>query len=149
MKLKDLCVLDVACCTRDLSVVGAARMMRQQHTGDLIVVDDVDGSREPVGIVTDRDIVVEALALGRDPEQTRVDEIMTTRLVIASGSEDAGAALARMRTHGVRRIPVVDDDAVILGIVTLDDLLKLHAEQAAALLDVIATEQTRESRTRR
>jgi CBS domain-containing protein len=149
MLLKDICVLDVACCTRDLSVLGAARMMRQQHTGDLVVVDDVDEQRVPVGIITDRDIVVDVLAQGHDPAKTSVGEVMTTQLAIAAGSEDVSQALARMRSHGVRRIPVVNDSGGILGIVTLDDLLKLHVEQGSDLLEVIAEEQTRESRAKR
>ncbi len=149
MLLKDICVLDVACCTRDLSIVGAARMMRQQHTGDLIVVDTEDDERTPVGIITDRDIVVDVLAQGHDPAKTSVGDVMTTRLAIASGSEDVTQALARMREHGVRRLPVVDDAGAILGIVTLDDLLKLHVEQGADLLEVISKEQARESRAKR
>lgn len=148
-KLKDLCVLDVACCTRDVDIAAAARLMRQHHTGDLIVIDDNDENRIPVGIVTDRDIVVQVVAQGRNPAATRVGDVMSTQLVIASGSEDAAVALERMRAHGVRRIPVVDDKECLLGIVTLDDLLRSHAEQAAALLDVVTKEQVREHRTRR
>lgn len=149
MLLKDICVLDVACCTRDLSILGAARMMRQQHTGDLIVVDTDDDERTPVGIITDRDIVVDVLAQGGDPSKISVGDVMTSRLAIASGSEDVSQALSRMREHGVRRMPIVDDEGSILGIVTLDDLLKLHVEAGAALLEVISKEQTRENRTKR
>jgi len=149
MQLKDLCVLDVACCTKDLSIAGAARMMRQQHTGDLIVVDETDGDRIPIGIITDRDIVVQVLAQGRDPDKTAVGDVMATKLVIASASEDTAGGLERMRTHGVRRLPVVDDKERIVGIVTLDDLLRLHAQQAVALLEVVTKEQVRENRSRR
>jgi CBS domain-containing protein len=149
MQLKDICILDVACCTRELSIASAARMMRQQHAGDLIVVDDNDANREPVGIITDRDIVVEVIAQGLDPEKISVGEVMTTQLVIAAGAEDPTTALERMRLHGVRRLPVVDDDGFVVGIVTLDDMLRFHAEQAIALRDIVSREQTRESRARR
>lgn len=149
MKLKDLCVLDVAFCTPDVTVVEAARLMRQHHTGDLVVLDDADEEREPVGIITDRDIVLEVLAKGRDPGRTTVREIMSTQLVIASDSEDYAEALQRMATHGVRRIPVVDDKRCVLGIVTLDDMLRVHAAQANRLLDIVGKEQVREQRTRR
>lgn len=149
MKLKDLCILDVACCTPDLTIAGAAHMMRQRHTGDLVVIDDADEDREPVGILTDRDIVLEVLAQGRDPARTAVSEVMTTQLVIASGSEDVDTAFERMRAHGVRRLPVVDAEGRVIGILTLDDLLRVHAEQAAALLAVVTKEQSRESRARR
>lgn len=149
MKLKDLCVLDVACCTRDITVLAAARLMREKHAGDLVVVDDRDEEREPVGIITDRDIVVEVLAKGHDPNTTTVGEVMSNPLVVASASEDVSAALQRMAAHGVRRIPVVDDEQYVLGIVTLDDILRQHAEQAAQLSSVLVREQVHEQRARR
>lgn len=149
MKLSDLCVLDVAYCTADITVHAAAKLMRQHHTGDLVVIDQSEGGREPVGMITDRDIVVQVLAIGRDPSMTRVMEVMNAPLVIASGSEDLDTALDRMREHGVRRLPIVDDAGNLLGIVTLDDLLRVHARQAGALLDVISKEQTREHRVLR
>jgi len=149
MQLKDLCVFDVACCTRDISVSAAARLMREHHTGDLVVIDNADEEREPVGIVTDRDIVVEVLAQGRNPEKTTVGDIMSKQVVIAAGSEDAEQALQRMVAHGVRRIPVVDDEQYVMGIVTLDDMLRIHAEQATSLAHVISKEQSREQRARR
>ena len=149
MKLKDVCVLDVASCTPESTIVEAARLMRQHHTGDLVVLDDADEEREPVGIITDRDIVVEVLAKGRDPDKTTVREIMSTQLVIASESEEYAEALQRMATHGVRRVPVVDDKRCVVGIVTLDDMLRVHAAQANRLLDIVGKEQVREQRTRR
>jgi CBS domain-containing protein len=149
MLLKELCVLDVACCTPDQTVTAAAQLMRQHHAGDLVVVDDADEQREPVGIITDRDIVMEVVARGRNPDQTTVRDVMTTRLVVASASEDIDAALQRMRAHGVRRIPVLDEERCVLGIITLDDLLRVHAEQATHLLDVVTSEQKHEQRARR
>ena len=149
MLLKEICVLDVASCGRDAGILEAARLMRQHHTGDLIVVDDPDGDRVPVGIVTDRDIVVEVLANGLDPTATRVAQIMSARLVIAASAEDTSDAMDRMRLHGVRRLPVVDHDGRLMGIVTLDDMLTLHAAQAAALADIVSKEQHREHRTKR
>jgi CBS domain-containing protein len=149
MKLKDLCVLDVASCTPESTISEAARLMRQHHTGDLVVLDDADEEREPVGIITDRDIVLEVLAKGGDPGKTTVREIMSTQLVVASESEDYAEALQRMATHGVRRVPVVDDKRCVVGIVTLDDMLRVHAAQANRLLDIVGKEQVREQRTRR
>jgi CBS domain-containing protein len=149
MKLKDLCVLDVASCTPQLTIEEAARLMRQYHTGDLVVIDNADEEPEPVGIITDRDIVLEVLAKGRDPHKTTVREIMSTQLVVASESEDYAEALQRMATHGVRRVPVLDDKRCVVGIVTLDDMLRVHAAQANRLLDIVGKEQVREQRTRR
>jgi CBS domain-containing protein len=102
-----------------------------------------------VGIVTDRDIVMEALANGLDLAETKVAQIMSRKLVIAAASEDTSDAIDRMRMHGVRRLPVVDHDGRLMGIVTLDDLLTLHAAQGNALADIVSKEQGREHRTKR
>ena len=149
MLLKEICVVEVASCGRDAGILEAARLMRQHHTGNLIVVDDPHGDRIPVGIVTDRDIVVEVLANELDPAKTTVAQIMSAKLVIAGGAEDISDALERMRLQGVRRLPVVDHDGSLMGIVTLDDVLRLHAAQAAALADVVSKEQDHEHRARR
>lgn len=149
MKLKELCVPNVATCRRDHTIAAAAQLMRDRHTGDLVVIDGMDEEREPIGIVTDRDIVVEVVARGRNPEKTTVGDIMSNRVVVAAESEDSAEALERMAAHGVRRVPVVNDAGSVTGIVALDDLLRVHAEQAARLLDVVMKEQNREQRSRR
>ena len=115
MRLKDICVLDAVCCPPDTSIEAAAREMRKRHVGDLIVVDDGDEEREPIGIVTDRDIVLEVVALGRDPAKVKVSEIMSNNVVVAAASEEVRVALERMTMHGVRRIPILDDAGFVLG----------------------------------
>ena len=149
MLLKEVCILDVASCGRDATILEAARLMRKHHSGDLIVVDGTADERVPVGIVTDRDIVVEVLANELDPATTTVAKIMSARLVIASAAEDIAVAIERMQLHGVRRLPVVDHAGYLAGIVTLDDVLRLHAAQAAALANIVSREQGREYRSRR
>lgn len=149
MLLKDVCVLDVACCARGTGIIEAARLMRKHHTGNLIVVDDPDDERTPAGIITDRDIVVEVLGNGRDPMKTAVADVMHAHLVIAHEDEDTAVAVERMHQHGVRRVPVVNRHGSLIGIFTLDDALKLHAARAAELAEIVAKEQTREGRTRR
>jgi CBS domain-containing protein len=149
MKLKELCILDVACCHKDTTVAEAARLMRQHHTGDLVVIDESDGTREPVGVVTDRDIVMEVIARGHDPGHTQVSAVMGSPVVVASGSENVATAIDRMRTHGVRRLPIVDDSGAVFGILTLDDLYRALAEHTAALAAIVTKEQTRENRGRR
>jgi CBS domain-containing protein len=149
MKLKELCVLDVASCHQGTTIAEAARLMRQHHTGDLVVTDESDGTPEPVGIVTDRDIVMEVIAKGHDPDRTQVGEVMARPLVLASGSETVSTAIERMRAHGVRRLPIVDDRGAVFGIITLDDLYRVLAEHTAALAAIVSKEQTRENRGRR
>jgi CBS domain-containing protein len=149
MLLKALYTPDVVTCGPATTALAAARLMRERHTGDLVVIEEPSGDRSPLGIVTDRDIVVEVLAKDLDPAMTPVTAFMRRPLVLAEESEDAAQALERMRQHGIRRIPVVDPGRRLVGIVTLDDLLHQLAGAAGALADIIAAEQNREHRQRR
>ena len=149
MKLKELCTPDVVYCTAQISALHAARLMRERHVGDLVVIDESEDTHAPIGIVTDRDIVVEVLAKDLDPATTRVGQIMRVPLVIGRMSEEAESALERMRAHGVRRVPVLDDTEQLAGILSLDDLLKRLAADAAVLADIVTREQDREHRLRR
>lgn len=149
MMLKDVCVLDVVCCARSTRIIEAARLMREHHTGDVIVVDDPTESRMPAGILTDRDIVVEVLGKGLNPAETTVADVMSHALVIAHEGEDTAVAVERMHLHGVRRVPVVNREGSLVGIFTLDDALKLHAARAAEFVEISAKGHTRERRSRR
>jgi len=149
MLLKEICTPDVACCNAGTTVLAAARLMRQKHVGDLVVVDDPEGDQTPLGIVTDRDIVLEVLGRDRDPGATAVHEIMRGPAVVARETEDSAVALERMKLHGVRRLPVLGLDRKLVGIVSLDDLLRQLASDAALIAEVVAREQTREQRSRR
>lgn len=149
MLLNQLCTPAVVCCRRETSATDAASLMRKHHTGDLVIVDDMDDARLPVGIVTDRDLVVQVLGNELDPAATPVGRIMRTPVVTAYETEDASEAIARMRANGVRRLPVLAREGALVGIVTLDDLLRNLAADANALLEVVARQQDREQRTRR
>ena len=149
MLLKDLCTPDIASCAPGTTVLSAARTMRRLHVGDLVVVDDAGGTATPLGVITDRDIVVEVLGRELDPATVRVEEVMRKPVVLVHGSEDATQAVERMRAHGVRRVPVVGDDRRLIGIVSLDDLLRQLAADATALAQVVTSEQSHERRTRR
>ncbi len=149
MLLNSICTLDVACCSPRTTVLEAAHLMRQKHTGDLVVVDDDEDKAAPLGIITDRDIVVEVLGNGLDPATTTVGSVIRTPVVIANQGEDTSQALERMRSHGVRRIPVVGEEGRLVGIITVDDLLKRLAADANSLVEIMSREQSREQRTRR
>jgi CBS domain-containing protein len=149
MLLKEILTPDVVYCAADISALAAARLMRERHVGDVVVVDDADNGQTPIGVVTDRDLVVEVLAKERDPASLTVREIMRTPVVIAHTSEDASEALERMKRHGVRRIPVMGEHQQLAGILCLDDLLTRIALDVTALAEVVARAQDREHRTRR
>jgi CBS domain-containing protein len=146
MLLKEICTTEVVCCDRRATLLEVARLLRGKHTGDVVVVDDPDGERTPVGLLTDRDIVIKALGVGLDPGGTTAGQLMHTPLISAGEDEDAGEALARMRAHGVRRLPVTGRSGRLVGIVTLDDLLRLVVADAHALLDIMVKGQDVERR---
>jgi CBS domain-containing protein len=149
MLLKEVCTPEIACCGPHTHALEAARLMRQKHVGDLIVVDDPEDERIPLGVVTDRDLVIEVLGKGLDPATTNLASVMRKPVVIARESEDTREVIERMRTHGVRRVPVVNDHGSAVGIITLDDLLGLFVQDATLLMDVVATGQKHERRVAR
>jgi CBS domain-containing protein len=120
--------------------------MRQHHVGDLIIVD---GNRQPVGILTDRDLVVGALAENEDVDLLRVGDVMTRRPVLASETEDLEKALEAMRRKAIRRLPVVNDDGELTGVLTLDDVLQVLNRGLSTLVQLVIREQKQEALTRR
>lgn len=149
MLIKDLCTLDVVYVEPATSALAAARLMRERHVGDLVVVDEARGAQEPIGVVTDRDIVIEVLGKDLDPAKVSVRQIMRTPVVVAQSNEDVATAIERMRAHGVRRIPVMGGDGTLAGILCFDDLILQLASDASALAEVVRREHIHEQRTRR
>jgi CBS domain-containing protein len=148
MAVGELCNREVVIAEKTLSVVGAAQLMRKHHVGDLVVVEERGGLKQPVGIVTDRDIVVEVVAAGVDPDALKVGDIMGPEVATVRESEGLFEALRYMRDKGVRRMPVVDRDGVLVGILTLDDLLSLLAEEMTELAKLVSHERQREATAR-
>jgi CBS domain-containing protein len=103
---------------RATTLADAARTMREQDIGDIVVSD---GS-EPAGLVTDRDIVVRAVAESRDPSSTTIGEILTSDLVTVRPDDTVQSAALLMRDHAVRRVLVCEDDQRLVGIVSIGDL---------------------------
>jgi CBS domain-containing protein len=136
MTVGKICNRDVIVIRPGDSVQTAARLMHEYHTGDVIVVEERDGLRVPVGIVTDRDVVVEVIAAGVAPEAVSVGDIMSPELVTAHEEDDLWDTLQRMRINAVRRIPVIDESDALVGILTLDDLLELLAGELVDLARV-------------
>jgi CBS domain-containing protein len=122
--------------------------MREHHAGDVVVTDDFDGRRIPVGIVTDRDIVVGVLAQELNPAGLTVGEIMTAALVTAKERDGVFETVRLMRAEAVRRVPIVDADGSLIGIVSLDDIVELMAEELGDLATLIRQEQRKETEVR-
>ena len=142
MRAADVCKIPAICAKRDATLTEIARLMRENHVGCVVIVDDAP---RPVGIVTDRDIVVEVVATGVDHRGIAAGEIMTTPLVVADADEDALGALRIMRLRGIRRLPVVDKDGFLIGITTLDDLLDIAGDAFYDIVGAINSERSLES----
>ena len=148
MAVGEICNRDVVITEKTGSVVDAAQLMRKHHVGDLVVVEDKGGRKHPVGIVTDRDIVVEVVAAGVNPDALKVGDIMGAEVATVRESEGLFEALRYMRNKGVRRMPVVDASGGLIGILTLDDLLGLLAEEMMELAKLVSHERQREAAAR-
>jgi CBS domain-containing protein len=149
MAIGEICNREVVIVTREAPVIEAARLMRQYHVGDLVVVDELSGRRRPVGIVTDRDIVIEVVAMEVAAETLCVGDIMSAELATVRESEGVFETIRYMRDKGIRRLPVVDRDGWLQGIVTLDDLLILLAEEMGEMARLIRREMDREQASRK
>ncbi len=150
MAIGEICTRVTVFSTRDSTVAQAAKLMRQHHVGSLVVVEELNGGRRvPVGIVTDRDVVIEVMATGLDANVITVGDIMDPELVTARESEGVLETMQIMRYKGVRRLPIVDQEGQLVGIVSIDDLLELLAEELSELTKIVAREQARESSSRR
>jgi CBS domain-containing protein len=131
-------------CQRDLDVIGpddsvakAAERMRQRTVGSLIVVDR---SRHPIGIVTDRDLVIRALADARDADSTPVSEVMTPDIVVAQRESTIPSALRLMREGPFRRLPIVDEAGKLVGLLTVDDVLICMGRELREIASLIELE---------
>jgi CBS domain-containing protein len=148
MPIGELCNRDTVIANRDDTVAEAAKLMRQHHVGDVIVVEERNGMRVPVGIVTDRDLVVEIMATDLDPGVITVGDIMEPELVTVKESVGVFEAMQYMRSKTVRRLPVVDENGALVGILTIDDLLELLSEELLAISRLVSYQRQREARQR-
>jgi len=143
-----ICNRDVVMIEKTASVAEAARRMRAHHVGNLVVVEQESPDPIPIGIVTDRDLVVEVLAEGVELRTVTVGDVMSFDLATAREDNDLSDTIKRMRAKAVRRLPVVDARGVLAGIISIDDLIELFAEQLGDLAQLIGREQAFEREAR-
>ncbi len=146
MTIGTICNREVITVQRDATVLHAAVLMRQQHVGDVVVIENRKNKTVPIGIVTDRDIVVELVATELDCNVITVGDIIITKLIVVKDSAGVFETIQLMASKGVRRLPVVDDDGELVGIITLDDLLLLLSKELAALTKLVAKLVAREQK---
>ncbi len=136
MAIQDVARTDVMTSHQNQSVGNIATVMKEENVGSVIIEDD----HRPVGIVTDRDLVLEVLEPRRDPSEVTAADIMTKTPTTVRTDEGILEATAAMYEKGVRRLPIVDDDGGLTGIVTLDDLMVLLTDELDNLVGVIEWE---------
>jgi CBS domain-containing protein len=119
--------------------------MRTHHVGDVVVVTNTARGRVPVGIVTDRDLAIEILAENIDPNRLTVGDVMTPDLVTAPEDQTVFDTIQQMQHHGIRRLPIVDRQGCLAGIVTVDDLSEFLTMQLGDLTKAVASERRREA----
>jgi CBS domain-containing protein len=148
MKIGECCNREVVTAGKDMSIADAARLMQEYHVGDLIVVENLNGRTRPVGIVTDRDLVIEVLAQMAPIDAIRVGDVMSYEIATVSENDEMWETLEHMRKLGVRRMPVIDAGGTLVGIITLDDLMELMAEAMGHIASLIRREIGTEARRR-
>ena len=122
--------------------------MRDQHVGFLVVYREGDDLRRPMGVLTDRDIVLEVTACGVDPSSVTVEDVMTRERLVARDGDELSDALQTMRQAGVRRLPVIDLRGALVGILVMDDVIGVVAAMIHDMAGSIRNEERREWRSR-
>lgn len=135
---------NVVCIEAEANVVEASKLMSDNHIGDVVVADSVDGT--PLGIITDRDIVVKVLAREKSPESTSVGEVMSKTILTAHDTDSVSNVVDMMTENGVSRLPVVNSEGKLCGILSSKHLFQLFAREMYDLTSISEKQQEREMR---
>jgi len=136
MTIRNLVRTDIVTASSDQSAGNLATLMSEENVGSVVIVEE----RRPVGIVTDRDLTVKVLEERADPQEVTAGDVMTPGPVTAGMDDGVFDVIRTMRDAPARRMPVVGDDGTIAGIITLDDLLVLLADELEGLATVVEAE---------
>jgi CBS domain-containing protein len=148
MSAGEYCNREVVIVAKSESIREAVNLMRSHHVGDVVVVDKRDGIPAPIGVLTDRDIVLEVMAEDVDIDSVNIGDVMSYDLLTVEEDTKLLDALAQMKEKGVRRIPVVDKQGTLTGILAIDDILELVAEQINSIVQLITNENKQERKRR-
>ena len=146
MKAVEICRKPAVTTDPATTIAEVAALMRSHHVGSVVVVPGA--GRKPVGIITDRDIVVEVLALGLDPATMTAGDIMSQPATVSEADDDVLWALKVMRDRGVRRLPVVDGKGECAGMLAFDDVVQHLGTSIGDLAQMIGTQRLVEANRR-
>ena len=139
MSLGNLCRREVVVVNQGTPIKEAVKFMEEKNIGSVIVV----GGGKPVGIATDRDILLRVVNKGLDPEKSSVDDVMTKEIVTLKEGMGLFEALEQVKGKGIRRFPIVDARGNLKGIMTLDDIIYLLGKEMADVASIIEREGPR------
>ena len=148
MSVGEFCNRDVVIANRKTTLTEIAQLMREHHVGCVVVVENKDSNNIPIGIITDRDLVVELIAENTQLDSVTAGDVMSSNLLLAREIDGLWETIKRMRSKGVRRVPVINDEKVLVGILTVDDVLEILANELTELVSLISREQYKEDATR-
>jgi len=148
MPVSSVCNHNVATNDADAGITEAAKRMRETHVGGLVVTEYREGREIPIGVITDRDIVIEVVAKAVDAGQVKVGDAMSREIVAAHDDNSIDYALEEMQRAGVRRLPVVDSTGKLTGVLSMDDVVDHLATQLTHIAGAIRTEQQKEAQAR-
>jgi len=144
MNVGRICSRGIVSVHRRANLGDAAELMKTHHVGALLVTDDAEGADRAVGVVTDRDLVLYALAEGIGPTDACVEDVMTPAVATISADDGLFEAAEAMRASGVRRLAVSDENGTLIGIVSLDDIVDAIAAELGSLALALRSERARE-----
>lgn len=139
MAIKAICKTELVTIDKSATIKDAAKLMKSKHVGSVIVTEGFNGKRIPFGIITDRDIAL-TLASEPKPQDLPIQQIMQSKPITIKTSEGIYEAIMKMRENGIKRLPVVNDDGSLYGVVCADDLLSLMGEEINNLAKITNTQ---------
>jgi CBS domain-containing protein len=148
MKIGEYCKRAVVTIASSADAADAAKLMREEHVGFLVVHREGDQLQKPVGVLTDRDLVLGVLARDVDPHSVTVDDVMTRQPLIANETDELNDLVEAMRLAGIRRVPVVDVRGAVTGIIAVDDVIDVITGLMCDISGSIKSEQRQEWRAR-
>jgi CBS domain-containing protein len=148
MSVGEFCNRQVIVTDKSSSLNEVAQLMREHHVGCVLVVEQQEGCNVPAGIITDRDIVVEVIARQLDFDAVTAGDLMSDQLLMAREVDGLWETIKRMRSKGVRRVPVINDEQALVGILTIDDILEILTNELNEIVALISHEQKKEIATR-
>jgi CBS domain-containing protein len=147
MKVKEIMSKDPACCTRESSLQDVAILMSEHDCGEIPVVDNME-SKRPVGVVTDRDITIRTVALGKNPLELRARDCMSSPAVTVTPETTVDDCCTLMEENQLRRVPVVDESGCCCGIVSQADIARNASKKDAGELVKDVSRQTHQGASR-